>query len=116
MRDAPVMEKDVGDELTGLMDLVMRASTGPLDVRTTSSRRHAVTRGQRLVGSFPKREDALLFLRAADLLEHFIGGMGEVLARHHDAGDGRCAECRQPSICPTRRAIERAVPTSAEEA
>ena len=106
-----VLEDDeVGEYLVGLMELLLRASTGPFTVQTTSRRRHTVViapANVQPVASFTRPVDAELFVRSAMGLQNVVQAFAEIRRYHYDDGTGHCAECQKSFPCGTRRAVLR---------
>lgn len=94
----------VGRYLEDLMALVARATPGLLVVERTADRRYTLsTASGRLVAVVNRRSDAAVFARDRLDLRALVTGVAEVLARHHDRGDGRCAHDGEPVPCTTRQ-------------
>lgn len=97
----------VGDYLADLMALVVRATPGPFTItRGTDGRWNVASTygGQQLAG-VAREADAKLIARALPAVRSLASATAEVLALHHDDGDGGCTECGQPMDCRTRRAV-----------
>lgn len=105
-----VEDDEVGDYLVGLMELLLRTSTGPFTIQTTSRRRHTVVTAAphaQTVASFTRPVDAELFIRSAMGLQKVVQAFAEIRSYHHDDGTGFCAECHKHFPCETRRAVLR---------
>jgi hypothetical protein len=76
----------------------------------TSDRRYALTaQDGRPVAVVDRRSDAEIFARDRLDLRALVTGIGEVLGRHHDDGEGRCSQDGQPLPCDTRRELVKQV-------
>jgi hypothetical protein len=101
-----VGEAELGRYLDDLMALVARATPGPFAIGRTPDRRYALTAANgRPVAVVNRRSDAEVFARDRLDLRALVLGVAEVLGRHHDDGEGRCAQDGQPVPCETRREL-----------
>ena len=102
-----VQDVPIGNYLAGLMELVLRASTGPFVIEQGTGSWHTVTaeRGGPALATFAQRADAELFARALPDLRAATAALVETLGLHRDAGFGRCAQDGQEVPCLTQRVL-----------
>lgn len=102
-----VQNLEVGGYLAELMQLVLRATPGPLVVSRAADGGYAVAsaNGSRPVATFVRQADAELFARALPGLRAETAAVIEALGQHHDDGTGVCAQDGQAVPCTTRRIV-----------
>jgi hypothetical protein len=97
-------QDQLGRYLGDLMALVARATSGLLVVHRTADRRYALTAPDgRPVVVARRRADADVFARDRLDLRALVSAVAEVLARHRDGGDWRCAHDGEPVPSTTRQ-------------
>lgn len=104
-----VQERDTAAEyLSGLMDLVVRASPGPFRLTPASRGQWRIVGGRAdaVIAIVTRRVDAELLAAALPAIRALASATAAVLGQHRPGAEGGCVSCGQPAPCSTRLTIE----------